>query len=309
MPADNCATEPEGLLISILSTAYNESEHISEMIDSVLAQSHTNWELLIIDDASTDNTAEIIASYALRSPRIQFVSRGTKLGKVKAFNTAFAASSGGVIVLMGADDVMPPDSLSIRAGALSAQSAAERSVGYFKLKTFSDHRKFDGLVIPRGEAGSRSGPSLTMSRALADLVFPIPEHLVSEDTWLGEATEALAEFQINSPRVVVNYRIHAGNSNPRHKTFEQMDAAMHKRAAAWPALLAESRFVLPERSRRRIESLVRAETHRHAGETFRILTQRSVPLADRLAVASMSAPRLFALRTRFYRFFTGWRGR
>lgn len=296
--------------VSILCTAFNEGLHLEETLDSIRAQTHDNWELLLIDDASTDETLDIMRRHAGADSRIHIVSSGVKLGKVAAFNLAQRKASGDWVVLMGADDVMPPDSLAGRIAAVKACTEQDLVVGYFKLKTMSDDPKFDGMMLPRGERGSQSGPSLTLSRALADVVFPVPEQLPSEDTWLGELAAALAEYVVHSQHVVVHYRIHAGNSNPRHKSFDGMDQAMFKRAQAYSLLLTGAdRLGIPPDSVERFRKFDQAERWRHERSTIRILLGSDLSLIDRLAIASMSQPVLYAARRRFYGFFSGRRGR
>ena len=58
-------------LISIVLPVYNGERFLRESIDSVLAQTYTNWELLIVDDCSTDNTAAIVHEYVQKSSRVQ----------------------------------------------------------------------------------------------------------------------------------------------------------------------------------------------------------------------------------------------
>src|SRR6187200_2452417 len=99
--------------VSILSPVFNESLYIDEMIRTVVAQSHSDWELLFVDDGSTDETADLIHTWTLTDPRIKLVSRDQKLGKVAAFNRAFDESSGSLLVLLAGDDRLPPDSLAI----------------------------------------------------------------------------------------------------------------------------------------------------------------------------------------------------
>ena len=308
MPPSAANTQSSEPTVSILSTAFNEEQHVGAMIKSVLRQTYENWELLCIDDGSTDRTASLLKEAALMDPRIKLVSSGSKLGKVGAFNALFKASKGDVIALMGADDLLPINSTSLRARIFADARTNQKAVAYFKLLSFSDDPKFRNMVLPRGQSGSRSGPSITMNRLLAQEVFPIPSELVSEDTWLGEATAALADVTKHSTDIVVHYRIHSGNSNPRHKSFREMDLAMHKRAAAWPALRHCDRFELPTPANKRLKQLEFAESLRHSHKPLAILRQTSLPLFDRLAFASMSHPGLFAMRTRFYRFFSGRRG-
>ena len=57
-------------LVSIITPAYNAANYIADMIESVLAQTYTEWELLITDDCSTDNTVDIVRSYAAQDTRI-----------------------------------------------------------------------------------------------------------------------------------------------------------------------------------------------------------------------------------------------
>lgn len=67
-------------LVSIIMPSYNSSKYIAKTIDSIVSQFYTNWELLITDDCSTDNTCEIIKEYAAYDQRIKlFVMEKTKV--------------------------------------------------------------------------------------------------------------------------------------------------------------------------------------------------------------------------------------
>lgn len=59
-------------LVSIITPSYNSAAYIAEMIESILAQTYTNWELLITDDCSTDDSVKIIESYATKDSRINY---------------------------------------------------------------------------------------------------------------------------------------------------------------------------------------------------------------------------------------------
>lgn len=294
--------------ISILSAVHNEDSYIREMISSVQAQSLQSWELLFVDDGSTDGTASIIEESARTDKRIRLISRDIRLGKVEAFNLAQRHSTGAVIVLLAGDDRLPRDSLRIRFEALAKQPENSPSVGFFKIKTFSTERRFDGIIIPRSEAGSRSGGSITMNRALANEIFPIDSSLISEDIWLGHAAADLATTLINGTEVVLEYRIHAGNSNPRSRSFEMMTEAIHTRHRAYRALLDSDRLPLSAAARSELHSLWTGELLRYSGATFSIIKLR-LPITDRLALMSGSSRTLFEIRSRFYRLFSGRRGR
>jgi len=303
-PALAAGTRP---LVSILSPVRDEHDHLPAMLDSVLSQAYDDIEVLLVDDGSTDDTADIVRGYAERDLRVRLVASGQAMGKVAAFNTAFQASSGAIVCHVGGDDTVPRNAMTSRVEAL--RPYLERpAVAFFKLELFETTPGDAPVVVPRGRRGSMSGPSITMTRPLAEVVMPVPAHLVSEDIWMGNAADAVAEVRVDSGDVVVHYRRHAGNSNPRNRSFAQMDEAMHARQAALDALLTTDRFTLPGDVRRRLEAEAEGERRRHAGRTGAVLTS-DLPPIDRLAVASMSHPVLWRARTRWLTAFTGWRGR
>lgn len=292
--------------VSILSAIFNEEKYLEDMVKSVQSQDHGDWELLLVDDGSSDNTLELARGLAADDPRV-IVLGGRKMGKVAAYNLAFDRSSGDAVALLGGDDILAPGSLGVRAAALVG-SSGQPAVAYFKLYMFSDDPNFDGVVLPRGGKGSRSGGSLTMNRALASKVFPIPDTLPSEDIWLGVATEDLAQVVVDSPEIVLHYRVHPGNSNPRGKSFDEMTKSLASRHRAWLSLLESETVQLSSDCRKRLTLMWRAETHRQKGEVFAILRLRDLSWPDRLAISAAARPSLFRIRTRFYKVLSGRRG-
>lgn len=91
-------------LVSIMMTTYNRASLISEAILSVLAQSYPQWELIILDDASSDNTAAVVASYARNDERIVYLPTPKNLGITKNRNRGFAVAKGEYIAVLDSDD-------------------------------------------------------------------------------------------------------------------------------------------------------------------------------------------------------------
>ncbi|GAB78145.1 Glycosyltransferase involved in cell wall bisynthesis [Austwickia chelonae] len=295
--------------ISVLSPVYNEQTHLPEMLDSLKAQTHEDWEVLFVDDGSTDDTVQVIRQAAEADPRFRLVAHGEKFGKAKAFNMAFEASCGDAVVLLAGDDRLPQDSLAVRAADIATCVPGDLGLAAYKLRSFSEDAEFDGMELPRGDATSASGGVLTFTRELADLVFPIPESLPSEDIWLGFAGPALTRRYIRNPVVVLEYRIHGGNSNPRGRDFETMSASIAPRHEAWRLLLEQERFLLPAEDRVHLDALYSAEKSRRQGNVLGVLTQRGLSKAERGSLAAMSDPRLWSLRQRFYKILSGRQGR
>ena len=96
--------------ISVLIPCYNAEKFIQRSIDSVLSQSYSELELVIVDDGSTDSTAKIINSY--QDSRIKIISLESNLGIVKALNIGLDACRGTYIARMDADDICLEDRLA-----------------------------------------------------------------------------------------------------------------------------------------------------------------------------------------------------
>ena len=102
--------------------AYNAEKYIGESIESVVAQTYANWELLIVDDGSTDKTADIIRQYTAQDSRVKYLSQHNA-GPGKARNTAIAESNGTLITFLDADDLWLPEKLERQLQALDSTNA------------------------------------------------------------------------------------------------------------------------------------------------------------------------------------------
>lgn len=99
-------------LVSIVMPAYNAEPFIADAIRSVLAQQHTNWELVIVNDASTDGTAREIAQF--NDPRIHVFHMERNGGIGRSRNVALEHINGSFLCTLDSDDVLPANSISSR---------------------------------------------------------------------------------------------------------------------------------------------------------------------------------------------------
>lgn len=97
-------------LVSIIMPSYNTAEYIREAIESVKAQSYTNWELLIVDDFSSDNTDEVVKSF-LTDVRIHYLKNNTNKGAAFSRNRALREAKGRWIAFLDSDDLWYPEKL------------------------------------------------------------------------------------------------------------------------------------------------------------------------------------------------------
>ena len=91
-------------LVSIITPAYNSEKYIAEAIESVLQQSYRNWEMIIVNDASIDNTAAVVQKYIAKDPRIKVIHNSQNLGVAKSRNIALEAAKGDYIAFLDSDD-------------------------------------------------------------------------------------------------------------------------------------------------------------------------------------------------------------
>lgn len=97
-------------LVSIITPTYNHEKFIAECIESVLEQTYPNWEMIIVDDCSTDNTVKIIESYMNKDKRIKLIRHKYNYGALaldKTYNEALSIAKGDWIAILEGDDVWP----------------------------------------------------------------------------------------------------------------------------------------------------------------------------------------------------------
>lgn len=118
------AANPQ-LRISIVMPTRNRSHMIGEAVRSVQAQSHAAWELLIVDDASTDDTPALLAELAAADPRIRCLRQETSAGVSAARNLALASATGEVVAYLDDDNAWFPDYLEALAAMYDAHPQAQ----------------------------------------------------------------------------------------------------------------------------------------------------------------------------------------
>lgn len=128
----NLTSQP---LVSVIVPAYNEVQNIRECIESVLAQTHQNWECIVVDNCSTDGTAEIAREYAEKDPRIRVCEHEQRLRAVANFNWGLRqiSSASKYCKIVFADDWIFPECLESMV-AVAEEQPSVGIVGAFGLK-------------------------------------------------------------------------------------------------------------------------------------------------------------------------------
>ena len=108
---EQSGVEQKQPLVSVIMPAYNAEEYISEAVQSVMAQTYTNWELLILDDCSTDGTADKARCFSDLDPRITLYSNPKNIGVALTRNKGMALAKGSWVALLDSDDIWHKDKL------------------------------------------------------------------------------------------------------------------------------------------------------------------------------------------------------
>ena len=118
-------------LISVIIPAYNVEKYLSRCLDSVCGQTYKELEIIVIDDGSTDATAQISDDYAAADPRVKVVHKKNG-GVAAARNTALDMVCGAYVAFADADDYMEPDMLEKLYAAMNEHCADMVSCGYYE---------------------------------------------------------------------------------------------------------------------------------------------------------------------------------
>lgn len=122
----------ENILLSVVIPTYNRVDYLREAIESVLAQTYKNYEILVVDDGSTDNTRELVASYA---SRIKYIYQDNK-GPSAARNNGIRNAKGNLIAFLDSDDLWHPDKLAKQVAVfVENPSLSFLATGYGEINT------------------------------------------------------------------------------------------------------------------------------------------------------------------------------
>jgi hypothetical protein len=157
--------------VSVLTPAFDVARFIGAALDSVLAQTTRDWEMVVVDDGSQDGTAAVVSSR--RDPRIRLI-RQENAGVSAARNRAIAAARGEAILFLDADDWLAPDALARLSAALHA---APEAVGAYGAFAFVAEDAGPGDPPSRRKTGPFPGGDI-LGRLLVENLFANGGHLL-----------------------------------------------------------------------------------------------------------------------------------
>jgi glycosyltransferase involved in cell wall biosynthesis len=163
-------------LVSIVIPCYRGAAYLAQAIESCLGQTYRQVEVIVVDDASPDNCADIAEAYARRDRRVRVIRRAQNGGVARAFNTGFEAAGGGHLTRLAQDDVFRPEAIE-------------------RMRAFLEENREVGLVYCDYEAMDAGGEVLysrrTPDRETALLMY---NNIGLCVMWRREVWEAVGQF-------------------------------------------------------------------------------------------------------------------
>lgn len=212
-------------LVSIIVPAYNCENTIAETIESVLQQTWSNWEMIVVDDCSTDNTRQIVEQYSEKNDRVRLIRHKTNSGSAASRNTAISHANGRFIALLDSDDLWKPCKLEKQIAYMIDNDLPFTYTAY---ETFSkEKRKRTVIQVP----GSVTYYQYLKNTIIGCLTVVIDKEKISdfhmepgylEDvlTWMHYLKKGFIAYGINEN--LAEYRVITGSkSNNKFKNSKR----------------------------------------------------------------------------------------
>lgn len=218
--------------ISVVIPTYNRAHLVGQAIDSALAQSYGNVEIVVVDDGSTDDTAARVAAYGSRVRYVRTDHGGVAHGR----NVGTQAATGAYLAYLDSDDRLYPYTLELQAALL--ERFPQVAFVCAEMSAFDDHGFADRYHLKRYHASTYRDPSLTYDRMYAeqwrlqDLV-PVPPTLTSQDpgagqrgVYVGQIFDTYLRHTVLCQNTVLYRReavIQAGDRNRAVRHWQELD--------------------------------------------------------------------------------------
>ena len=232
-------------LVSVVMTTYNGEQYLEAQLESLIAQSYKNIEIIICDDFSTDGTKDVIKEFAAADKRISYFFNEVNLGVNKNFEQGFLKAKGDFIAISDQDDIWLPEKIEHQMSLFSPEeiqlvhSISVRFSGEklpTEKKTSAIHL-FEGSDVRRLLLrNSVSGHNIIFKKKLLAQILPLPKE-VYYDWWIVQ-TAACNGKVVGTYKVLAYQRSHGSNVTVKKRTGgDQTEAEYKERKNALQAFI------------------------------------------------------------------------
>ena len=210
-------------LVSIVMPAYNCEHFIGIALDSVINQIYQNWELLVVDDCSTDNTSQVVKEYIKKDNRVKYHKLDQNSGAAVARNKAIDLATGKYIAFLDSDDVWFPEKLTKQIGYMEEYTYSFTCTSYTKIDEQGEYLNRTIFAQRRrdynGVLKTCPGNSTVIYNAEKLGKFKIPDIKKRNDyvMWLQVIKKAKYLYGIEEP--LGSHRIRTGGISANKKSL------------------------------------------------------------------------------------------
>jgi glycosyltransferase involved in cell wall biosynthesis len=185
-------------LVSVVMGTYNGEKYLKQQIESILNQTYSNFELIVVDDASTDQTLSILQDYAERDNRIQIYTAEKNIGLVENFERGLILAKGDLIALSDQDDIFREDKIELLVNKLKAFPKRDLVISDLSLIDSNGNKTHDSfwqnqrLNPSAGKPFRRliysnfaTGCAMMFRRKLLNTALPFPKGILVHDWWIA----------------------------------------------------------------------------------------------------------------------------
>ncbi|QFR48662.1 glycosyltransferase family 2 protein [Sulfurimonas lithotrophica] len=232
--------ERRSKMISIAMCTYNGEKYINEQIDSILNQTYKDFELVITDDGSTDNTIDIIKEYQKNDERIKLYKNEKNLGFIKNFEKAISLCSGDHIALADQDDSWKKNKLEVFINEIDENILIySDAILMDEESNLVDNAK--QLVRPENNlvSGSNnkaflltncvSGNTIMFKRELIKHILPIPENISFHDIWIAFVATSISSITYTQESMTYYRRYPEQVTSTRVKNYKGFFDRLNKK--------------------------------------------------------------------------------
>jgi glycosyltransferase involved in cell wall biosynthesis len=223
-----------GPKVTVILPVYNRAGTLGPCVGSVLAQTFTDWEMVAVDDASTDNSAEVLESFG--DARIGVLRLETNKGPSGARNAAIAAARGEYVALLDSDDEWLPTKLAEQVALLGRGDCDLCGCEYYAIENGVERHvrlpeppSWSEYLHARCDLGN--GTTLVVNKAVLDAVGGLDESMrFCEDwDWVLRMTERFRYAVVHQPLA----RVHSPSGRPARPVAIAVEQFLQKNAAAF----------------------------------------------------------------------------
>lgn len=219
--------------VSIITPNYNSSSFIADTITSVIEQTYRNWELIVVDDCSTDNSLEIVQLAQKDDPRVKLIKLSENVGVAEARNIGIREAKGQFIAFLDSDDLWYPDKLEKQISFMKENNIDLCYTGYEKIN--EQGKPFQKMKVPLKISYKELLKTCYIgcltaiydTKNLGKIYMPTNTRREDYATWLNILKQTQYAYAV--PETLAKYRVYSNQSSSKKINMAQENWNLYRK--------------------------------------------------------------------------------